>query len=590
MTPRQAKHALRDEGSFDYVIIGAGSAGCVLANRLGEDRKLRILVLEAGGSDRATIVAMPSALSMPMNTARFNWGMTTEPEPGLDGRVMNLPRGKGLGGSSSINGMCWVRGNPMDYELWEALGADGWRWSNVLPYFQRLEDVQGGGPLRGTDGPIKVTRGRESNPLYQAFVQAGVQAGYAQSPNMNQRQHEGFGPMEMNVGGGVRCSAALAYLRPAMARGNVRVITGALVDKIEFVGRRATAVLFAVNGQACRAQAGQEVILSAGAIMSPVILKRSGVGPAAELRDHGIDVRHDGPGVGENLMDHLELYIQQECTKPISLYPSLSLFSKARIGVEWLLTHRGLGATNHFESGGHIRSRAGIVYPDIQFHFLPLAISYDGKSAVRGHGYQVHVGTKRSKSRGWVRLRDARPQSLPRVQFNYMTHPDDWLDYRACVRLTREIFAQTAMAPYRGVELAPGADVTSDEALDAFLKRKLESAYHPSGTCRMGTDAAAVTHPDGRVHGLEALRVVDASVMPQATAGDLNAPTLALAERMADLIRGRHLPATTDAPLLAAQDWATAQRTPHILRDYSNDRAALRDMLLANARGTALPN
>jgi choline dehydrogenase len=307
------------------------------------------------------------------------------------------------------------------------------------------------------------------------------------------------------------------------------------------------------------------------------------------LRDHGIEVRHDSPGVGENLMDHLEVYLQQECIQPISLYPALSLLGKARIGLEWLLTHRGLGATNHFESGGHIRSRAGIVYPDIQYHFLPLAISYDGKSAVRGHGYQVHVGTKRSKSRGWVRLRDARPQSLPRVQFNYMTHPDDWPEYRACIRLTREIFAQTAMAPYRGAELAPGADVTSDDALDAFLKRKLESAYHPSGTCRMGTDAAAVTHPDGRVHGLEGLRVVDASVMPQATAGDLNAPTLALAERMADLIRGRHLPAATDAPILAAQDWATAQRTPHVLRDYSCDRAALRDMLLANARGTALP-
>ena len=589
MTQRQAEPALRDEGSYDYVIIGAGSAGCVLANRLGEDPKVRILVLEAGGNDRATIVAMPSALSIPMNTTRFNWGMTTEPEPGLDGRVMNLPRGKGLGGSSSINGMCWVRGNPMDYELWEALGADGWRWSNVLPYFQRLEDVQGGGPLRGTDGPIKVTRGRETNPLYHAFVQAGVQAGYAQSPNMNQRQHEGFGPMEMNVGGGARCSAAVAYLRPAMARGNVRVITKALVDKIEFAGRRATAVVFAVNGQACRARAGREVILSAGAIMSPAILKRSGVGPSAELREHGITVRHDSPGVGENLMDHLEVYIQQECTQPISLYPAISLLGKARIGVEWLLTHRGLGATNHFESGGHIRSRAGIVYPDIQYHFLPLAISYDGKSAVRGHGYQVHVGTKRSKSRGWVRLRDARPQSLPRVRFNYMTHPDDWLDYRACIRLTREIFAQTAMAPYRGAELAPGADVTTDDALDAFLKRKLESAYHPSGTCRMGTDAAAVTHPDGRVHGLEALRVVDASVMPQATAGDLNAPTLVIAERMADLIRGRHLPVATDAPILAAQDWATAQRSTHILQDYSNDRAALRDVLLANARGTALP-
>ena len=587
MTSTRVATAVRDEGHYDYIIVGAGSAGCVLAHRLGEDLNLRILVLEAGGSDRATIISMPSALSIPMNTARFNWGMSTEPEPGLDGRVMNLPRGKGLGGSSSINGMCWVRGNPMDYELWEALGAEGWRWSNVLPYFQRLEAVQGGGPLRGTNGPIKVTRGREKNPLYQAFVQAGVQAGYAQSPNMNQRQHEGFGPMEMNVGDGRRCSAAVAYLRPAIARGNVRVITGALVDKVKMTGRRATGVLFSVKGQPCRAHAGQEVILSAGSIMSPAILKRSGIGPQQELRDHGIAVLQHSPGVGENLMDHLELYIQQECTQPITLYSDVGLLGKARIGAEWLLTHRGLGATNHFESGGHIRSRAGIVYPDIQFHFLPLAISYDGKSLASGHGYQVHVGSKRSKSRGWVRLRDSRPESLPRVRFNYMTHQDDWLEFRACIRLTREIFGQAAMAPYRGKELAPGADVLSDEHLDTFIKRKVESAYHPSGTCRMGTDDAAVTHPDGRVRGVASLRVIDASVMPQATAGDLNAPTLVLAERMADLIRGRHFPEATDAPLLAASDWAGSQRTSTVQHDYSGDRASLREALLANARGSA---
>ena len=584
MTLASVDTAVRDEGRYDYIIIGAGSAGCVLAHRLGEDLNLRILVLEAGGSDRAMIISMPSALSIPMNTTRFNWGMSTESEPGLDGRVMNLPRGKGLGGSSSINGMCWVRGNPMDYELWEALGAEGWRWSNVLPYFQRLEAVQGGGPLRGTHGPIKVTRGREKNPLYQAFVQAGVQAGYAESPNMNQRQHEGFGPMEMNVGDGRRCSAAVAYLHPATARGNVRVVTGALVDKVQMTGRRATGVLFSVKGQPCRAHAGQEVILSAGSIMSPAILKRTGIGPEKELRDHGIDVVQHSPGVGENLMDHLELYIQQESTQPITLYRDVGLLGKARIGLEWLLTHRGLGATNHFESGGHIRSRAGIVYPDIQFHFLPLAISYDGKSLASGHGYQVHVGPKRSKSRGWVRLRDSRPESLPRVRFNYMTHQDDWLEFRACIRLTREIFSQAAMAPYRGKELAPGADALSDEHLDAFIKRKVESAYHPSGTCRMGTDDAAVTHPDGRVRGVEALRVIDASVMPQATAGDLNAPTLVLAERMADLIRGRHLPEATDAPLLAASNWAGSQRTSTIEYDYAGDRASLREALLVNAR------
>ena len=572
---------MRDEGTYDYIIIGAGSAGSVLAYRLGEDPSLRILVLEAGGDDRAVIVEMPSALTIPMNTKRFNWGMETEPEPGLDGRRVSLPRGRGLGGSSSINGMCWVRGNPMDYELWEALGADGWRWSNVLPYFQRLEAVREGGPLRGTDGPIKVTRGPEKNPLYHAFVDAAVQAGYARSPNMNQRQHEGFGPMEMNVGDGRRCSAAVGYLRPAVARGNVRVLTGALVERVLTEGKKAVGVAFRHAGKVCSAQAGREVILSAGSIMSPVILKRSGIGPEAELRQHGIEVVHHAAQVGENLMDHMELYIQQECIQPISLFPHVSLMGKAKIGVEWLLTHKGLGATNHFETGGHIRSRAGIVYPDIQYHFLPLAISYDGRTLASGHGYQVHVGTKRSKSRGWVRLRDADPTSLPRVCFNYMSHEDDWREFRACIALTREIFTQPALAPYRGRELAPGG-----AEIDDFLKRKLESAYHPCGTCRMGTDDAAVTTPDGRVRGMAGLRVIDASVMPQATAGDLNAPTLALAERMADLVRGRHLPEAVVAPLLADAEWATRQRSPAITRDYAGDRAALREALLANARGS----
>ena len=587
MNTRGPGTAVHDEGTYDYIVIGAGSAGCVVANRLGEDRNLSILVLEAGGSDGATIISMPSAFSIPMNTKRFNWGMSTEPEQGLDGRVINLPRGKGLGGSSSINGMCWVRGNPMDYELWEALGAEGWRWSNVLPYFQRLEDVRGGGPLRGTNGPVKVTRGSEKNPLYKAFVKAGVQAGYAASENMNQHQHEGFGPMEMNVGNGKRCSAAVAYLHPAIARGNVRVITGAMVDKVQIEDRRAVGVQFALGGKMTAARARREVILSAGSIMSPAILKRSGVGPQQELRDLGIDVVHHSPEVGENLMDHLELYIQQECIQPITLYPAVKLLGKAKIGAQWLLTRKGLGATNHFESGGHIRSRAGIVYPDIQFHFLPLAISYDGKTLASGHGYQVHVGTKRSKSRGWVRLRDASPESLPRVRFNYMTHPDDLLEFRACVRYTREIFSQTAMTPYRRRELAPSPEVISNAQLDEFIKRNVESAYHPCGTCRMGTDEESVTLPDGRVRGVDQLRVVDASVMPQATAGDLNAPTLALAERMSDLIRGRHLPAATVAPLLAASDWAGSQRTPTIDRDYSSDRESLREALLVNARSSA---
>lgn len=576
---------MQDEGSYDYIIVGAGAAGSVLASRLGEDPATRILVIEAGGSERSVIVDMPAALSIPMNTTRFNWGMTTEPEPSLKGREVNLPRGKGLGGSSSINGMCWVRGNAMDYELWEALGADGWRWSNVLPYFERLENVEGGGALRGTTGPMKIRRGPETNPLYQAFVEAGCQAGYARSDNMNSRQHEGFGPMEMNVGGGRRISAARAYLRPAMARGNVRVIKHGLVDRVTFCGSRATGVVFSVGGRVHRATATREVILSAGAIMSPVILKRSGIGPAQEMVEHGIVVLRDVGQVGENLMDHLELYLQMECTQPVSLYPTQSLLGKARIGLQWLATKRGLGATNHFESGGHIRSRAGIVYPDIQFHFLPLAISYDGQSLADGHGFQVHVGTKRSKSRGWVRLRDARPESLPRVRFNYMSHPDDWTEFRACVRFSREIFAQPAFAPFRGRELAPGADAEDDAALDGFIRQKVESAYHPCGTCRMGNDEASVTWPDGRVRGLDGLRVVDASLMPQATAGDLHAPTLVLAERISDLIRGRHLPEAAGADLLADDQWATRQRSPAITRNYATGRDLLAAALLANAKG-----
>ncbi len=567
--------------TYDYVIIGAGSAGSVMSRRLSEKADVSVLVLEAGGSDRSVIVAMPSALSLPMNTKRFNWGMVTEPEPGLNGRRINLPRGKGMGGSSSINGMCYVRGNPMDYELWEAKGAIGWRWANVLPYFQRMENVAGGGPYRGTGGPLHVTRGPESNPLYHAFVDAAVATGYARSANMNEVQHEGFGPMEMTVGDGMRASAARVYLRPALKNPRVRLVTGAMVNRILFDGKTAVGVEYMRNGRVETVTARREVILSAGSIMSPVILKRSGIGPAQELADHGIPVVQASAGVGENLMDHLELYVQYACTKPVSLFPWMSLAGKAMIGLKWLATRKGLGATNHFETGGHIRSRAGLIYPDIQFHFLPLAISYDGKSLAKGHGFQVHVGTKRSKSRGRVRLSDASAQSLPRVQFNYMTHDDDRQEMRACIRLSREIFSQSPMAAYVGAELAPGADAQSDDALDDFIRRKVESAYHPCGTCRMGTDPLAVVDPECRVIGVQNLRVVDASVMPQATAGDLNGPTIMLAERAADIIRGKVLPAAEDAPIMADSDWQNRQRGPEIARNYADDRDALRAQLLS---------
>lgn len=566
-------HQIYGDGSlismerYDYIIIGAGSAGCVLAHRLGEDTLRRILVLEAGGSDNATIVRMPSALSIPMNTTRYNWGFVTEPEPHLDGRVMNLPRGKGLGGSSSINGMCYVRGNPMDYELWADHGATGWNWAKVLPYFQRLESAVDAGRFRGHSGPIHVTRGPEMNPLYHAFIQAGVQAGYASSANMNDLQHEGFGPMEMNVKDGERCSAATAYLRPAMARGNVRVITHAHTTRILTEGRKAVGVEYERKGRLFQVQTS-EVILSAGAIMSPVVLQRSGIGPGHELRRAGVDIVHDLPGVGGNLMDHLELYVQQECKQPITLYGHMNLLGKARIGLRWLMRRNGLGATNHFESGAHIRSRAGIMYPDIQFHFLPLAISYDGKSLAQGHGFQVHVGSKRSKSRGSVRLDASDLRNKPRVRFNYMSHEDDWVEMRACVRLAREIFQQPAFAAFAGRELAPGPDCTSNAEIDRFIKDKVESAYHPCGTCRMGTDTNAVVEPETmRLRGMEGLRVVDASVMPQATAGDINVPTLMLAERAADLIRGRQLPAVAPAPIMVDANWQSSQRSTEIEQD-----------------------
>lgn len=573
---------IKNEGAYDYIIIGAGSAGCVLANRLSEIPSNKILVLEAGGSDKSLFVSMPAALSIPMNGKRFNWGMETEPEPGLDGRVMNLPRGKGLGGSSSINGMCYVRGNPMDYELWEAMGAKGWGWADVLPYFQKAEDVQSTGPLRGSNGPLGVRRGLEENPLYQAFIKAGEQAGYPNSANMNEYQHEGMGPMEMTVKDGKRCSAAVAYLRPALKRGNIRVITQAKVDKVIFENKKAVGVRFLKNGQPCEVSAQAEVILSAGSIMSPTILKRSGIGPLEELSKFDIPLVRGAPNVGENLKDHLEIYLQQECKLPVSLYSSMNLLGKAAIGLRWLLTKKGLGATNHFESGGHIRSRAGIVYPDIQYHFLPLAISYDGKSLAKGHGFQVHVGTKRSKSRGWVKLRSGSLHDLPKVRFNYMTHEDDWTEMRSCIRLTREIFNQPAFDKYRGAELAPGDQCISDDGIDAFIKEKVESAYHPCGTCKMGEAPDAVVGSDCKVNGVDSLRVVDASVMPQATAGDLNAPTIMLAEKAADIIKGISLPQATDAPLFASQDWQTKQRTIAVDKDYRNERALLHKYLLGN--------
>jgi choline dehydrogenase len=548
---------------FDYIIIGAGSAGCVLADRLTEDGRATALVLEFGGSDRSPFIQMPAALSIPMNTRKYNWRYESEPEPHLGNRRFAIPRGKVLGGSSSINGLVYVRGNPHDFDRWEEEGAAGWGYRNVLPYFRRAEGRRDGADAyRGGEGPLATRYGPTVNPLYDVFVEAGRQAGYGVTEDINGERQEGFGRFDMTVKDGVRWSTANAYLRRAMKRGNLEVATHALATRILFEGRRATGVRYTRGGRDHVALARREVILSGGPINSPQLLKLSGVGPAQELRALDIPVVHELPGVGENLQDHLEFYFQVASKKPITLYGQTGLISRGLIGLHWLLRGRGHGATNHFETGGFIRSRAGVRYPDIQYHFLPLAVSYDGAGLASEHGFQAHVGPLRSKSRGWLRLKSHEARDYPRIQFNYMSHEDDWTEMRACVRLTREIFAQAAFDPYRGREIKPGADVVDDAAIDAFVRQHVESGYHPSGTCKMGAkdDPLAVVDPQTRVIGLEALRVVDSSIMPSVTSGNLNAPTIMIGEKAADLILGRPPLAASNAPYYEAPNWETAQR------------------------------
>ena len=551
------------EETYDYVIVGAGSAGCVLAGRLSEDAGARVLVLEAGPWDKSVILEMPLAMSMPLENDRFNWYYHSEPEPHMDNRRLYCPRGRVVGGSSSINGMVYCRGNALDYDNWakQSNVLAQWSYAHCLPYFKKSENREkGGDDYRGVGGPLNVANGDRRNPLYDAFIEAGVQAGYPRTEDQNGHQQEGFGPMDMTVRDGQRGSAARSYLYPALSRPNLSLEVGALATRVLFEGARAVGVEYLRDGKTHRAFAAREVLLSGGVINSAQLLLLSGVGNADELAALDIPVIADLPGVGENLQDHLDVTIQYECKQPITLYKSNNPLGRLMVGLRWMLFRSGVGASNAFESGGFIRSRAGVEYPNLQYHFLPIAIGYDGARPVEAHGFQAHLSSMRPTSRGYVKLRTADPRQHPRIQFNYLATENDREELRDGVRLTREIFDQPAMEPFRGREVAPGDAVQTDAEIDAFIRAQAETEFHPSCTCKMGGDAMAVVDGDLKVHGLEGLRVVDAAVMPGVVTANLNATVIMIAEKAADMIRGRPPLAPIHVPVYRAPDWQTSQR------------------------------
>ncbi len=560
--------------NYDFIIVGAGSAGCVLANRLSESGEHNVVLLENGGSDKNILIQMPTALSYPMNTDKFAWQFHTEPEPFLDNRKMHCPRGRVMGGSSSINGMVYVRGHAKDFDQWEEHGAKGWSYQDCLPYFKRCETWhEGENEYRGGSGPLSTSNGNNMklNPLYKAFINAGKEAGYPETNDYNGQQQEGFGPMHMTVGNGVRSSTSNAYIKPVIKRPNLEIITGVLVERVILENKKATGVEYSVSGRKKTIKAKKEVLLCAGSIGSPQLLQLSGIGPKQVLHNAGVEVVHELPGVGENLQDHLEVYFQYNCKKPITLNSKLNLFSKGLIGVQWILAKTGLGATNHFESCGFIRSRAGIEWPNIQYHFLPAAMRYDGNAAMKGHGYQVHAGVNKVSSRGNVRIKNSNPSSKPSIIFNYLETEEDRQDWRDCIRLTREILSQPALDEFNGGEASPGLEVKSDDEIDAWVRANVESAYHPSCSCKMGSsnDPMAVVNSDGQVIGIDNLRVIDSSVFPTIPNGNLNGPTIMLAEKMADSVIGKKPLKSSNASVWIDSNWKKLQRLTKPTRELN---------------------
>jgi choline dehydrogenase len=536
---------------YDFVIVGGGSAGCAMANRLSADPSNRVLVLEAGRRDwkADVVIHMPAALSMGIGNRFYDWMYESEPEPEMGGRRVYHARGKVLGGSSSINGMIFQRGNPMDYDRWAATpGCEAWDWANCLPYFKRMETcIAGADDWRGGEGPLKLERGPATSPLFQAFFEAVQQAGHPMTSDVNGYRQEGFNAFDRNVYRGRRLSAARAYLHPVLHRKNLDLWTKAHATRLVMDGTRVTGVEVSHRGRNRTVEAA-EVISCSGAINTPQLLQLSGIGPAEVLSDAGVTPVVDLPGVGENLQDHLEVYVQYACNEPVSLAPQLAQWRKPWIGLQWLF-RRGPGASNHFEAGGFLRSNDDVPWPNLMFHFLPIAIRYDGSVSTEGHGYQFHIGPMFSNSRGWVRIQSDDPFQKPKMLFNYLSTTEDRREWAEAIEVARNIMGQPAFERYNGGEISPGPDVAGDEAILEWVRKDAETALHPSCTARMGTDEMAVVDPTTmRVHGTQGLRVVDASVMPTLTNGNIYAPVMMIAEKAADLILGNTPLSASDAP------------------------------------------